>query len=112
MAEFRLPATNQTLDGFVVNSRGNRLAKISVSVEQPNSSRFTPSGKWFGETDSQGEFHLDGLPGGELTLMVYPPPPAANRRIKQMVRVKVRAGSKDVRLVLPDARTRLQGIEE
>jgi len=112
VAEFRLPATNQTLDGFVVDPRGNRLAKVSVGVQPDYSTRYTPSGRFFEDTDGRGEFHLDGLPDGELTVMVYRRPEGADRTIKHMIRVKVQAGSKDVRIVLPDANARLQGIED
>ncbi len=112
VAEFRLPATTQTLDGFVVDPRGNRLAKVSVGVKPDYSTRYTPSGRFFEDTDGRGEFHLDGLPGGELTVMVYRRPEGADLTIKHMIRVKVQAGSKDVRIVLPDANARLQGIED
>jgi RNA polymerase sigma factor (sigma-70 family) len=112
LAEFRVPETNQTLDGFVVDARGNRLPKISVGVQPDHSSGYTPSGKFFEETDGKGEFHLNGLPGGELVVMAYRRPEGADRSIKHSVKVKVQAGSKGVRIVLPDPNQRLRGIED
>jgi protocatechuate 3,4-dioxygenase beta subunit len=95
LAEFRLPETRQTLDGFVVDARGNRLPKISVGVRLDYSSPISlrPSGRFFEDTDGLGEFHLNGLPDGELELMAYRRPEGADRSIKDSVKVKVPAGS-------------------
>ncbi len=112
LAEFRLPATVQTLDGFVVDPRGNRLPNITVSVERDGSSPYSPSGHSFEDTDGRGEFHLNGLPDGELKVMAHRKPEGSDRSIKNLIKVKVQAGSKDVRIVLPDPNARLQGIED
>ena len=112
VAEFRLPTTNQTLDGFVVDAQGKRLANITVAVDRDAASGLTPSGKFVQETDSRGEFHLDRLPAGELKLMAYRRPEATDRTIRHLVRAVARAGSKDVRIVLTDRKARLQGIED
>ena len=84
------------LAGVVVDLDGAPVGECQVSVERADDRlqlRETVCG-------SDGAFHFEGLPEGNLTLQAFirPTEPGV---IRDIVRRPVRAGSKDVRLVLP-----------
>jgi len=109
---FRLPITNRSLKGIVVDPRDQPVAGAKVSFDQSPSGLHNSGGRWFMETDATGRFELTGLPQGELSIMAYRTPTGPDRSIRNLVREKVGASQADVRLVLPDVRRRLQGIED
>jgi RNA polymerase sigma factor (sigma-70 family) len=114
LPDIRLPASDRRLGGVVVDPRGKPIAGASVSVGRDASSgiAFVPSGRHFQNTDSEGRFQLNGLRRGKIEVMAYRRPEPPSHTIKNMIRVEVDAGQTDVRMVLPDANQRLQGIED
>jgi RNA polymerase sigma factor (sigma-70 family) len=112
LTPFRLPAADRELKGVVVDPRGKPVAGATVGLDQSGRTQLNPSGRWFMDTDAEGRFHLTNLPRGPLKLMAYRSPAEAGKAIANLVRVEVPAGQAEVRVELPDARRRLQGIEE
>jgi|GEM_PF-1903028 len=108
---FRLPVTNRFLHGIVVDPQGRPVAGVTVSFENDRSELHNRDGCWFMNTDATGRFELNGLPQGEISVMAYRDPNGPDRWIRNLVREKIRPNQADVRLVLPDAHRRLQGIE-
>jgi RNA polymerase sigma factor (sigma-70 family) len=115
LRDFRLPVTDQEVNGIVVDPRGKPLDKVVVShgrTEPSNSPLYPPAGAiWFHETDGSGRFHLVGLPRGPVRLMVYRNPAGPDRQIRNMKYVDVNLGQNEVRVELPDPNDRLRGID-
>ncbi|WP_422929509.1 sigma-70 family RNA polymerase sigma factor [Singulisphaera sp. PoT] len=110
---FRLPITNRNLRGIVVDPRGQPVANATVSYDQRRGNYYTnASGRWFMNTDASGHFELTGLPLRGLAVMAYRSPTGPDRSIRNLIRQDVADDQAEVRVVLPDARRKLQGIED
>jgi hypothetical protein len=112
--DYLLPVADQEVSGVVVDASGKPLSGAAVSIEQTRQGRalYAPSGAvWFQDTDESGRFHLTGLPRGEIRLMAYRRPDAADRAIHNLKYADVSPGQTDVRIELPDSNDRLRGIE-
>jgi hypothetical protein len=115
LPEFRLPVFDRVLSGVVVDRQGKPVAWAMVSFEQDYTApiRYAPSGVRHGhDTDHQGRFRLEGLPRGKIKVMAYRKPIPPSNRLGTPRRVEVEPGQTEIRIELPDANQRLQGIED
>lgn len=106
----KLPIADRRVEGIVVDRSGKAVERVSVGLNQRGPNSFNQAGTWFMDTDASGRFALTNLPRGPLQLMVYRHG-APGRSIQDPVYVEVTEDQGEVRIVLPDKRRRLEGIE-
>lgn len=112
--DYRLPAVDQEVRGFVVDKAGKPVRGATVSYQQRDQSRplYAPTGAvWFQATDASGHFRLSGLPRGPIRLMAYLRPEGSHRAIQDIKYVDVSRGQAEVRIELRDPNERLRGVD-
>ncbi len=109
----RLPSALRSLSGVVVDPRGKPVAGVTVGLDQhPGRLLYNASGRWFMTTDVTGRFDLNKLPSGPLSIRAFRSPNGPDRQIRNSVREDVGENQTEIRIVIPDLRRRLQGIED
>jgi hypothetical protein len=91
------------IQGVVVNSKGDPLPEACVTIHQPNSFNQLS----YTLCDSQGKFEIWGIPAGEYRLTASSgfrrrTELAGTRLFWEMIQEDVAAGTRDMRIELPD----------
>jgi uncharacterized GH25 family protein len=105
LPDANLVTANQSISGQVVDPQGQPVQGVNVGAELSTGGNIPRRGNlpppWT-ETDSQGRFHLTGLPAESIQLHAYKRNPN-DTRIRYMVRLTPTQNQSDVRIVLDPA---------